>query len=376
MPHDIRRRFLLACAGAITACSPAVAQVAPPPAEQPKEEEAYVAPEQPQQRGMTVRSQRQAQPGAQQGGQQQQPRRRVAAPNIPYRSLVVLGEDDRIIKLTRPVPLLALANNPTIAENARDRVMPVVHDRHVRQEERLLQNLDLYLGFEFGMHEEMDLGNIENLSRLTRQIKPLTEPGDIATDLEDAGVFSASQRAMNNLIVQDYRKAVSNELKTVHGSELGPLFKQIIDDALVEPKYTYGLMVMELAMHGSETIANAGLGDADGIDGVADVLARGWPEEDYDAQGEIIGDLKSALSNLALADHEKMLRTSREMREDPGVPMIPEVSLTVGGQVGMDESGINVGLKVYDREGNVIETKGAAAEKAAEDGSPESEDDG
>ncbi|MEQ8768921.1 MAG: hypothetical protein RIB60_00275 [Phycisphaerales bacterium] len=368
MPHEIRRRILLACAGAITACSPALAQVAPPPAEEPQQDESYTAPEQPQQRGMTVRPQRAGQPG-----DQPAQRKRVAAPNIPFRSLVVLGPDDRIIKLTRPVPLMALANNPTIAENARDRVMPVVYDRHIRQEERLLQNLDLYLGFEFGMHNEMDLGNIENLSRLTRQIKPLTEPGDIATDLEDAGVITPSQRALNNVIVQDYRKAVSDELKLEYGSELGPLFKQIIDDAIVEPKYTYGLMVMELAQHGSETIANAGLADADGIDAVADVLARGWPEDDYAEQASIIGDLKAALSNMSIEDHEKLLRASREMREDPSVPLIPDVALVPkgSGMIGTDSTGMNI--RVKKGEGDLPQSQQGSQQDAPGD---ESEDDG
>ncbi len=375
MSHETRRRTLITIAGTMLACSPVLAQVAPPPAEQPEQDETYVAPEKPAQTGVTVRSQ--------QAGQQAQPqtpqRRRVAPPNIPFRSLVVLDENDQIIRITRPVALMALANNPTIAENARERVLPVVYDRHVRQEERLLQNLDLYLGFEFGMHREMDLGDLQALSRLTRQIKPLTEPGDIGTDLEDAGVFSASQRALNNLIVQDYKKALSNEIKLESGNELAPLFEQIIEDALIEPRYTYGLMVKELAGRGTEVISNAGLDDAEGIDAVRELLEGGWPE-DYDEQSRVIGDLKAALSNMSLEDHEKLIRASRQMREDPSVPPIPEVKLVPegSGMQGNDKAPMTLNLKNFNEDGTIRHqhTVGGATKDRKEQEDESSDSDG
>ncbi|GJM19352.1 MAG: hypothetical protein DHS20C14_15650 [Phycisphaeraceae bacterium] len=359
MTQKTRLRIMLACTGAIVASAgaPALAQVAPPPpAEAPEAEQTETTPQPQEQQGVTVRAQRRGQPAQrpQPAGDGKPVRKNVAAPRIPFRTMVVRDEETgRVIRLTRPYALSALANNPTIADNKRDVVMPVVFERHLRQEERILQNLDLYLGFEFGMHREMNLGDIEQLQRITRQLKPLTEDGDIATDLEDAGVFSPSQRAMNNMIVQDYQRAVSEEIKLETGREIGPMFLQIVEDALVEPRFAYGLMVIELIKHGPDTVAKAGLQDADGIDDVVALLQQGWPEDNA-SRGDMVGDVKSALSGLTHDDQEKLLRASREMREDPNVPSMPEVPLSVGGVVGMTDSNTGFKFKRYDSEGNLV----------------------
>lgn len=332
---------LLLGAGAVPT---ATAQVAPPPPAEPEQEPAYAPPAPPpQRRAPTIRPQVNNKPEA----SQQPTRRTVKPPPIPFPTLVHKDETGAIIKLTRPVALAALANNPTVSDAIRDKVMPVVHAREIRQEERILTNFDLYLAFEGGLLEQTDVGNIDELGKLTKRIHPLVEPGDIGLDLEAAGVLSGSQRALNDTVAQEYKKAVTDEIRLNEGgSNIGALFRGIIEDALIEPRFAYGLMVAELVQRPG-AIEKAGLEGSAGVDEVRAVMDKGWPE-DNDERRLRANEMRAALSRLSPADHEALLRASRELREDPEVSPLPPVPLEVGGQVGSINHNINLQMKKGD----------------------------
>lgn len=323
----------------------ALAQVAPPPPAEPAKEPAYVPPAPPPQRQTpAIRPQPQQQADhTDASGFKRQP---VKPPNIPFKTLVVRDESGLIIPLNRPVALAALANNPTVSDAIRDKVMPIVHEREIRQEERILTNFDLYLAFEGGLLDQTDTGNIDELGKLTQRITPLVEQGDIGLDLEAAGVLSGSQRSLNDVIVQEYKKAVTDDIRLHEGQNLGALFRSIIEDALIEPRFAYGLMVAELIQHPG-AIEKAGLETAANIDGVKAAMDAGWPE-DNDARRKATNDMRAALSRLTPEDQEALLRASRELREDPTKAPLPEIPLTVDGQRGSINHNIGVHVEKGD----------------------------
>ena len=349
MARTRRPSHILWCTAAVIAAAGiAPAQVAPPAPPEPEPAPEYVppAPQTPPQRVLPTRPNQEGTPATQ--------RRRVLPPDVPFRSMAEVGDDGTIRRLTMPPHLVALKHNNTIADNSLDKVLPVLHARQIRVEDRLLSNYDLYLGFEAGLLDQISLDDIGELQRTITMLKPLMEPGDVSLELEDAGIFSASQRALNASIVQEYQKQVTDEVRLENPGQIGPLFRQIIEDSLVEPRFAFGLLVAELIQHGQEAVLAADLTGADGAEGVIAVAAEGWPE---DAQGrfQAVAKMKAALSRLTPDEQVRLLQALRGLREDPAISPLPPISLSMPGVVGKENTNIKFNtIREHDEQGNPI----------------------
>lgn len=251
--------LLVACGLAVSCfTAPVLAQVAPPPTQPAPEQPKYTPPPKPK----PVASPQPTQPKAQESFSA---RKRSNKPedlpiNVPYPKLAQPGPDGRILRLRQLPDILALRSNPNVGPKSVEQIMPVIYARRNRMEITVIDNLDLYWALTDGMIENLNMADINEMGRAADMIKPLVPEVTLSQELLNRNILSRVQGGMNQYIVREYKKAVTDEIQVLEGEKgLEEVMRFVLDDSIQEARLAYEGMLAEAIGQISELVSKAGL---------------------------------------------------------------------------------------------------------------------
>lgn len=304
----------------LLASGPALAQVFPPPANQPPPGP-DVKPPPPQVRPPSNQPRRQAPANE-----------RPDVPDVAYVPMVERGEDGKVIELTGNLDLLALRHNPLVRGKALDDLRPHVAAWRNRLDRMVIDYADIVLDLENGWFDNMDFADDSQVYIANHIIMAMVAGGNLTKYLEDHGALSRTQAAFNQRIVQEYRTALyrekANDIAARHGSNSQDAlvevtritFSQLCADAL----WSFRRQLMDVASRVGEVLPAAGMGRettsaweralADSDDKY-ETVKRLFGELEYEQQAAI---LKAALATTDLSFPE--LEAAKDKPEGTGEP--------------------------------------------------------
>jgi hypothetical protein len=228
--------------------APALAQVVPPPPSEAPAPEKQVAPippmPAPNVTPVTVPTRKTATP--------------VKLPDLPYKSLVVKGEDGKVQRLSEPAEYAALKHNPMLKPEEVENLRDYLAQRKAAFEPIVAANVDLVEQIEDGIFETIDVSKNENFAKLLNVGKPLKAPAapkPVYEDLRDKQILTPEQAEFNRKISSEYNQALIAELNADHRRNLAMSYKQYLD----EPLYYHRLMLIEAAPKADALTAKLGL---------------------------------------------------------------------------------------------------------------------
>jgi len=296
--------------------------------------------------------------------------------NIPYPPLANIGPDGKIIRLKELPDILALRANPTVGPASVEDIMPVLYGRRARFEMLTINSLDLYWELTNGAIDNLSMGNLKELTRIGEMVKPLVGKTTLSEELTNRGILSRVQGGMNKHIVQEYKKAVGDEIQVLEGdNSLDSFMKFVLNDSIQESKLAYQALLGELIPQVDAVAAKAGI-NSSAVNALRGAQApiTGEPLQ-IEAQ---INAFDKLFRQLSVNEGIAMLNAMREMRENPNVsPFIkkidvlhPRKSIMENSKLGVIvESGEELDAKEAKKRElrQEIKAERAAAEQAAKE---------
>lgn len=301
-PRTLRMLAILGLAAGTTQ-----AQVAPPPPAEKPEQPAYnPEPQRPAARPQPAQPQR-PKPG-------QATRFSELPTDIPYPKLAQRGDDGRIMRLKELPDILALRANPTVGDKSVDAIMPVIWGRRARFEMLVIENLDLYWELSAGAIQNLDMSDLKEMSRVTEMIKPLVGKTTLSDELMNRNILTRTQGGLNDYIVQEYKRAVSEEIQAREGEDgLTDFMVFILDDSIHEARLAYQGLLVEGKSKASEILGRLGIENK----AIADL--SGMIDNDPEIVEEQVSEFDAAIRTLSLEDAIRFFTAVRESRENPNL---------------------------------------------------------
>ena len=307
--------MLVACGLAIGLfAAPTLAQVAPPPTKPVKEQPTYTPAPKP-----APVAKPEAKPA------EPQPKEAINArvrdrnnggdlpTNVPYPKLAQPGPDGRILRLRQLPDILALRSNPNVGPASVEKIMPVIYSRRFHMETSVIDNLDLFWELTGGMIENMDMSNINEMGRAADMIKPLVPQTTLSQDLLNRQILSRVQGGMNQYIVREYKKAITDEIQVLDGENgLAEVMRFVLDDSLHEARLAYDGMLIEAMGQIDELVEKSGV---DSSEAKALVELKKQPDLDPEQQFKDLKEFDTAFRKLSYDDAMKIFSTMRESRK-------------------------------------------------------------
>ena len=294
-----------------------LAQVAPPPTKEAKEPAKAAPAPAPSAAPTAAPKPRQGSSGTQVG---------KLPTNIPYPKLATKGSDGRIIRLKELPDILALRSNPTVGPKSVEKIMPVLYGRRARFEMMTINSLDLYWELTGGAIDQLSMSNLKGLTKIGEMVKPLVGKTTMSEELTNRGILSRVQGGMNKHIVQEYKKAVGDEIQVLEGDDsLDSFMKFVLHDSIHESKLAYQALLAEMIPQVDSVAAKAGVNSsAVGALRGAQSPITGEPLQ-IEAQ---INAFDRLFRQLSVNEGIAMLNAMREMRANPNVsPFIKDVDV-------------------------------------------------
>lgn len=315
-----RHTLLMAALTASPIFGTALAQVAPPPPTAPEKTPEYVPPAptaQPPQRPAQRQPARPAQPAGAIGPGS-------PLPDIPHESLVKVGDNGKIIRLTKPTEYAAVAVNPvTTGPIATAELAHFMHERQMQFEEIVIENLDLVLEIEDGFFLEIDWSDRANYAQVTQRIRPLAPASPFVKEAQARQIMTRIQGQFNAKIAREYEMAVTREARAAMSPDnpesTGIVMDTIMRLSIGESLYAYDNLCDALVANLAEVRAKLNLSSDDQaaftiaakeIDTVADPLAKR-------------DRAKALIDDLSLDSARAALTIARELRPPAVLPEIP-----------------------------------------------------
>lgn len=354
--------------------TPSIAQVAPPPTKPAKEQPTYTPP--------AAKPAPQAQPQPQ---PRPQPKKNVNAGNqgdisdlpinVPYPKLAQLGPDGKILRLRQLPDILALRSNPNIGPKTAEQIMPIIYSRRYRFELMVIDNLDLYWGLTSGMIDNLDMGNIAQLGQIAEMLKPLVGKTSLSQELQNRAILSRVQGGMNEYIVREYKKMVTDEIQVLSdGNSIEGVMRFVLDDSLLETKIAYNSMLAESISKVSTLVDDSGATSEEAQ------FLRTLEKPLADNPGQQFIDLTEydgAFRKLPVDEAMNIFLAMREGRINPDIsPMISMIDVLHERKQVM-KSGFNMqaqndkGQTIYDSKKQEEARKAADQKEAAENATTE-----
>lgn len=284
----------------------AQAQVAPPPPAEKPAEPKYTPPAQ------QAPAQPQARPAPKPGEAPQASRLKDLPTDIPYPKLAQRDENGKVIRLNELPDILALRANPTVGEKSVDDIMPVIYGRRARFEMLVIENLDLYWQLTAGAITNLDMNNLQELSRVAEMVKPLVGKNTLSEELQSRGILSRTQGGMNEYIVQEYKQAIANEIEASQGQDgMTEFMKFILEDSIHEARLAYQGMLVEAKSKASELLAKTG------IENEKVAALGGMISSDPDVVEQEVAEFDAAVRTMSVDDAIRFFTAMREGRENP-----------------------------------------------------------
>lgn len=319
-----RKIVLLALLTMSPAATPALAQVAPPPPQAPEKTPEYVPPAPSVQPAPPPAARRPPPRNA-----ANQPRNGAVGPgtslpDVPYDSLVRVGEDKKIIRLTKPTEYAAVEVNPmTKGPIATAELAHLMHERQMRFEEVVIENLDLVQEVEGGFFRDVDWNDRANYAQVTQRVRPLAPPTTFNKEAQDREIMTRMQAQLNARIAREYEVALTAQARAAMSPDrpesTGEVMDTIMCLSIGESLYAYSNLCDALVQN---------------LEGVRQTLTLTTDEEvAFAAANKSIAGLdtdeakraagKKLVAALSLDNGRAALRAARELRPQAALPEIP-----------------------------------------------------
>ncbi len=319
-----RKIVFLAMLTASPAAAPALAQVAPPPPKAPEKTPEYVPPAPTAEPAPPPAARRPPPRGAANQPQSGALGPGTSLPDIPYESLVKVGEDKKIIRLTKPTEYAAVEVNPvTKGPIATAELIHLMHERQMRFEELVIENLDLVLEVEGGFFRDVDWNDRANYAQVTQRVRPLAPTTTFNKEAQEREIMTRIQAQFNAKIAREYEVMVTAEARAAMSPDrpesTGEVMDTIMRLSIGEALYAYSNLCDAL-------VAN--------LEGVRQKLTLTTDEEvAFASANKAITGLDSAeakraegkklVAALSLDNGRAALRAARELRPEAVLPEIP-----------------------------------------------------
>lgn len=319
-----RKIVLLALLTMSPAAAPVLGQVAPPPPQAPEKTPEYVPPAPTATPAPPPAARRPPPRNA-----ANQPRNGAVGqgaplPDVPYDSLVKVGDDKKIIRLTKPSEYAAIEVNPmTTGPIASAELAHLIHERQLRFEEVVIENLDLVLEVEGGFFRDVDWNDRANYAQVTQRVRPLAPPTTFNKEAQEREIMTRMQAQFNAKIAREYEVMVTAEARAAMSPDrpesTGEVMDTIMRLSISESLYAYGNLCDALAQN---------------LEGVRQKLTLTTDEEVAfaSANKSIVGldtpeakraEAKELVAALSLDNGRAALRAARELRPEAVLPEIP-----------------------------------------------------
>ncbi len=331
-----------------------IAQVAPPPTEPAKEQPAYTPPPKPAPKP-AVKPSAPKPKESMSGGKRGTGDIASLPTEVPYPKLAQPGPDGRIARLRQLPDIAAMRSNPNIGPVSIEKVMPVVYARRYRIEIMVTDNLDLYWALTDGLIENMDMANIDQMGKIAGMLKPLVPETTLSQQLLNMGILSRVQGGMNQYIVREYKKAVTDEIQVLDAENgLEEVMRFVLDDSIHESRIAYNGMLAESINKIGSLVESAGITS----DAAQELVAfekelTTDPAEQFDD----LAEYDKAFRKLSVDDAISIFETMRSQRKFPEIsPTVAVIDVLHSRKKVMKGDGFQVG--VLDKDGNVIKKIG------------------
>jgi len=304
-PISLRMLALVGIAAGITQ-----AQVAPPPPAEKPEQPEY----NPQPQSEPARPAARPQPSNNGTTTSKATRFSELPTNIPYPKLAQRTEEGSILRLKQLPDIVALRANPTVGDGSVDAIMPVIWGRRARFEMLVIENIDLYWELSAGAIRNLDMSDLKEMSRVTEMVKPLVGKTTLSDELMNRNILTRTQGGLNDYIVQEYKRAVSDEIQAREGEDgLTNFMVFILEDSIHEAKLAYEGLIVESKSKARETL------DRLGIDNEAVANLTGMIGSDPEIVEQDVAEFDAAVRTMGIEDAIRFFTAVRESRENPNL---------------------------------------------------------
>jgi hypothetical protein len=320
------KAVLLACGLALSvAASATTAQVAPPPTGPANDQPTYTPPPKPEPKPEV----KPADPEPQEGFSARRRDRSTEDlnTNVPYPKLAQPGPDGRIIRLRQLPDIAALRSNPNVGPASVELIMPLIYLRRFKMETSVIDNLDLYWELSGGLVDNMNMSDINQMGRVADMMKPLVPEVTLSQDLLNRQILSRIQGGMNKYIVNEYKKAITDEIQVLDGEKgLEEVMRFVLKDSLHEAKLAYQGLLVELMDDVAEVVDLAGIEKTSAVQAL--IEAQQEPVAEQAAQFDQIAAFDAVFRELSYEDANAIFTALRATREFENIaPTITTVNV-------------------------------------------------
>lgn len=171
-----------------------------------------------------------------------------------------------VVKLDRPLQWAAIERNKTITPATRKQIEAFIEQRRARVEQAILENIEKVRQLDSGVLETFSMGQRENLQQVLADTKPFNNLGGFAAELKKADLFTANNVQQHQIIVDDYRRLMLDDMKrdaSASGGEGGnntdfvarAMFLTMADEA----RQVYYWMLADSVNNASERVTEIGV---------------------------------------------------------------------------------------------------------------------
>jgi len=354
---NLKTNMILVATGvtiALTA-APSLAQVAPPPTKPAKPQPVYT----PTKPAMTPHPQAGTRPAATpkpKSSEQMNARLRNRGDiedlpiNVPYPKLAKKGSDGRTLRLRQLPDILALRSNPNVGPKSVEKIMPIIYSRRYRYELMVIDNLDLYWQLTAGLIDNFDISDLTEMSHVAEMLKPLVGETTLSQELINRGILTRIQGGMNQYIVREYKKTITDEIQVLDGDKgLEEVMRFVLKDSIQEAEITYNAMLAEAMPQISKLIDEA---DATSPEAQALRSAEKPLTDDSIQQFRDIEEFDKAFRTLPYEEAMNIFKAMREQRKFPSLsPTVQTIDVLHPGKEALDK-GFDMVIK--DGKGNTV----------------------
>lgn len=334
----------------------ALAQVAPAPTKEAKEEAKYQPAEEKKPNNMNAPK---SVPIPQGGTKASGNSNAASLPTgTPYPKLIQKDENGKIIRLIELPDILALRSNPTIGNKSVKAIMPVLLGRRARFERIVIDNLDLYWMASDGRIETINLNDIQNMAQTAEMIKPLVGRTTLSAELRNRGILTRTQGGMNEHIVNEYKQAVTAEIQFEAEDPLSEVMRFVLLDSIHEPIQAYKAMIAEASSQIASLVKETGLTSSAAME-----LAKlDRPlSTDPETQSAELAELDAAFRKLDVEEGMTILAAMRNNRSNPDVsPAVREINVMHDRKIDISDTNAMQGTIDF-ADGRHLDTRKAAA---------------
>jgi hypothetical protein len=157
----------------------------------------------------------------------QVPTRQPISANLPpFESLVVRGEDGKVIRIDAQLDLLALQRNTLVDDATRERIRPILREWLADLDQLVIDNLDFIERIDPpdgspGVIKSIDLNDHATVQPVATMMNQLISAGPLTAHLQTRGALTREQHDLNQRIISDYLQAVMNEVLAEHNLQPG-----------------------------------------------------------------------------------------------------------------------------------------------------------